>query len=265
MATDDSNTKLCIVEGCGNKKSYRTGHCAMHYMRLKTHGVLDKIERRKPNVCKVEGCEQSSGNQDYCRMHTKRIKRTGAAGKASPMFTRVKNEGNTCKLEGCGKPARLHGFCSMHGQRNLLHGSPGSIYPTRSRIGFGAISNGYHIMYKADGKQRGVHRKVAEDALGKPLPDGAIVHHIDENKLNNAKDNLVICPDRAYHVLIHTRMDAISACGHADWRKCKFCKQYDSIENLYTQDKPMGSIYHRSCEREYSRSRRAMKSAQAQV
>jgi HNH endonuclease len=54
----------------------------------------------------------------------------------------------------------------------------------------------------------GLHVLVAEKALGKPLPKGAIVHHVDGNTLNNAPSNLVICQDQAYHCLLHKRQRA---------------------------------------------------------
>lgn len=53
------------------------------------------------------------------------------------------------------------------------------------------------------------HVLVAEAALGKHLPPGAIVHHRNEDPRDNRKENLVICQDRAYHALIHARMDAL--------------------------------------------------------
>lgn len=53
------------------------------------------------------------------------------------------------------------------------------------------------------------HIVIAERALGHPLPDGAVVHHFDENKSNNGNGNLVICQDEAYHHLLHARQRAV--------------------------------------------------------
>ena len=76
-----------------------------------------------------------------------------------------------------------------------------------------------------NGKQIYQYRLITERALGKPLPVGCEVHH-------HTDIQLVICQDRAYHCLLHRRMRALRACGHASWRICNFCKQYDKPENL---------------------------------
>jgi hypothetical protein len=52
------------------------------------------------------------------------------------------------------------------------------------------------------------HRLIAEKVLGRYLPDGAEVHHIDGNGLNNENDNLVICQNCEYHKLLHKRKGA---------------------------------------------------------
>lgn len=76
------------------------------------------------------------------------------------------------------------------------------------------------------------HILLAESALGKPLPVGAIVHHTDERKGQVDPRGLVICPNESYHQLLHQRSRALSACGNADWRKCNLCHQYDDPRNL---------------------------------
>jgi len=66
-----------------------------------------------------------------------------------------------------------------------------------------------------------VHRTMAEDVLGRPLTTNERVHHVDENKSNNTPSNLVICPDEAYHRLLHVRQRVVDAGG--DPNKDKWC------------------------------------------
>src|SRR2546425_2225782 len=69
-------------------------------------------------------------------------------------------------------------------------------------------------------------RVVAERAVGHALPRTVIVHHHDENTLNDRNDNLVICEDRAYHLLIHMRMRVLKAGGDPDSEKiCDRCEK----------------------------------------
>jgi hypothetical protein len=70
------------------------------------------------------------------------------------------------------------------------------------------------------------HRAIAAAALGRPLPAGAHVHHVDGNSLNNARNNLVICPSWAYHALLHARQRIREAGGNPNtdaW--CSACKR----------------------------------------
>lgn len=105
------------------------------------------------------------------------------------------------------------------------------------------------------------HVLVAEKALGRYLPKGAVVHHIDGSRANNKNDNLLVC-DRAYHRLLHQRMRALAACGHAEWRKCYHCKLYNDPQQMVPRGnaaKVNLTYYHRECESEYERKRRALK------
>ena len=50
------------------------------------------------------------------------------------------------------------------------------------------------------------HRVVAEQILGRPLNPGEIVHHIDNNKLNNSPENIFVFPSQKEHAKFHTSL-----------------------------------------------------------
>jgi hypothetical protein len=136
----------------------------------------------------------------------------------------------------------------------------------RKGLGLTRLSSNGYLVFAGEREAKLFHVAVAELALGKPLPDGAVVHHVDGDKLNNWPYNLVICKDQAYHKLIHQRTNAYDECGHADWLKCKFCGQYDDPANLRiyaTQRKGRNAldqnIHHQACNAYYLKTRYHLK------
>lgn len=74
-----------------------------------------------------------------------------------------------------------------------------------------------------DGRVVKKHRLRAEQALGKPLPAGVEVHHVDGTKSTSSP--LVICQDRDYHKLLHVRTRVLRAGGNPNTDKiCARCK-----------------------------------------
>ena len=67
--------------------------------------------------------------------------------------------------------------------------------------------------------RRNAHIVIAETVIGKPLPKGAEVHHVDGDGYNNAHANLVICQDSAYHKLLHVRARVLKAGGDPNTHK----------------------------------------------
>lgn len=83
-----------------------------------------------------------------------------------------------------------------------------------------------------------------------------MVHHMDEDPTNNEPGNLVICPDEAYHNLIHMRTEAWKACGNPNYLKCYVCKEYDAPEQLLAVRKAgrrVTTFYHSACRSQYRR------------
>jgi len=72
-----------------------------------------------------------------------------------------------------------------------------------------------------------VHRLLAELVLGRKLKTKEQVHHVDEDKSNNTNSNLVICPDEAYHKLLHSRQRIVDMGGNPNTDK--YCKYHDKL------------------------------------
>lgn len=113
-------------------------------------------------------------------------------------------------------------------------------------------------IYHPDANAAGIvykHRLIAADALGEYLPKEAVVHHIDGNGLNNNNENLVILANNSHHLLIHIREKAYKATGDPNYRKCRFCKEWDKQSNL-RRNNAARSWHHKSCVNAYERDRR---------
>ena len=115
----------------------------------------------------------------------------------------------------------------------------------------------YVVLHKPEHPNSNTQGKVREHvykasrALGKPLPKGSHVHHVDNNPKNNINSNLVICSG-GYHRLIHARTTALDLTGDANKMKCVYCKTYDDPENMYVRTNQY-QAWHRECSNKYKR------------
>lgn len=164
---------------------------------------------------------------------------------------------------GCGEKTTL--ATQTNKKKNWIKGEPNRfVFHHQSRSGrkmSRRIANGYVLILKPEHPRANCwgyvreHILVAERALGKFLPDKTEIHHVNQVKSNNTPSNLVICPDRSYHVLLHQRTKAIKACGKSTWRPCKYCKQYDdpNAMALFQEHRQYTVFFHAVCKNAYSR------------
>lgn len=105
------------------------------------------------------------------------------------------------------------------------------------------------------------HVLVAERALGRFLPDGAFVHHVDGNRQNNTPKNLVICQDAAYHSLLHVRQRVLDAGGDPNvHRVCSKCRGVLPLDAFANRSSSLASGKQAACigcMNEYRRQRKA--------
>ena len=101
-------------------------------------------------------------------------------------------------------------------------------------------SKGYLAIRVNGNEEKRIHRLIVEEVLGKSLPKGAVVHHIDGNYLNNAKNNLIVLQNSQEHKRLHT-LQRLQNLGVEFGRThyCYKCKEIKSVE-CFTK----GARYH---------------------
>ena len=136
-----------------------------------------------------------------------------------------------CSVDNCGYPILARGLCGKHYQREVAkrncvndcacgcgektqytykHGHHTRLFSNEEQGRRGRQNNGdtqrrtgdlTSVYYR---KVKGIHehRIVAQEMLGRPLKPGEIVHHINNNKRDNRKENLQVMT-QSEHVEIH--------------------------------------------------------------
>ena len=99
------------------------------------------------------------------------------------------------------------------------------------------MRNGYKMLYIPEHHRADStgcvyeHIVVAEQKLGRELKNEEVVHHIDENRSNNAPENLMIFANTSEHSAYHITHDAYQKDGvwYAQRKRlpknCKFCNK----------------------------------------
>lgn len=97
------------------------------------------------------------------------------------------------------------------------------------------------------GKCVKVHRLIVEKILGKSISSKIEIHHLDFDRSNNSNANLIVCPNKSYHQLLHRRQEVLMA-GFDPWKfhKCTDCKKFLENEN-FSNNKTRASGLNNLC------------------
>lgn len=168
--------------------------------------------------CSIEGCDGTNIARGWCRPHYRSWWKYGDP-LAAPGRPKAKTE---CSVEGCTVGGRIiRGYCNHHYELWRRHGEPVYKATEPGTVAVDGIEfNGIKFRRYPDAKKanhrryyspgggdikRGVevlHREIWKFYNG-PIPEGAVVHHVDENPLNNDISNLTLM-ENGEHVSHHT-------------------------------------------------------------
>lgn len=161
--------------------------------------------------CSVEDCGRASKSRGMCQLH---YRRWWKHGDPLHLDRPASYAGQGCSAAGCAERPYVDGLCSKHFQRQKANGDPLAI--RRREKGTGSINAQGYMIITVPGhplaNARGTleHRVVLYDAIG-PLwhpchwcgamvtwdittpadPHALVVDHVDFDKLNNDRANLV--------------------------------------------------------------------------
>jgi hypothetical protein len=144
----------------------------------------------------------------YCNKVCASKKVTRPCDVCSKSVTRVQSQMRS--LVFCSKPCTKKGMAERMAKMNIELNPNRMTLETRTKVREGHLGKGEGKAYR---KTFGVHthRIVAAEKLGRPLLKGEVVHHKDENKLNNHPDNLQVFASQAEHARHHKLKEAKDA------------------------------------------------------
>ena len=102
--------------------------------------------------------------------------------------------------------------------------------PNHPRFKGGTIDSDGYRRICVNGKQVLEHRHIMSKHIGRDLLPTEVVHHKNENPLDNSLDNLELLPSQSVHMKTH-RKTFISSTH----RECSKCHEIKSVSDFYSQ------------------------------
>lgn len=102
----------------------------------------------------------------------------------------------------CSKPCTKLYLSRKMSKLNIKMNPDRMTDEVKEKLSYSRLGSGEGKAYPKT-NSRHSHRVMAEEILGRKLLPGEIVHHIDENKRNYAKDNLQVFASQAEHARHH--------------------------------------------------------------
>lgn len=152
--------------------------------------------------CSVADCQRPIKYTGLCGMHYKRLWRHGDVDK---ILQPKKLPEMECSQPDCDRQiGHSNGLCIICNQRLTRYGRLNNILSPK---GSGYLdAQGYWRIPGRDGNSVLEHRDIMEKSLGRRLTSEEVVHHIDEDKLNNDLSNLMLLNNQSEHMKLHWRL-----------------------------------------------------------
>lgn len=162
--------------------------CGIHCRKSRSAGNMKVLPRF---------CSQK------CNGSFKTANKKGTTKNFKGICANCSNEFETYKSPSRDTPK----FCSLQCIGDAQKGEKNPAYN-----GGKYLSNGYYVLFMPNHPNRSEknvvfeHRFVMECKLGRYLTNEEVVHHIDEDKLNNAPDNLMLFATNSDHIKHHNML-----------------------------------------------------------